>query len=157
MLPFESAIWETARFQPGKWDVWESDGPEAECQLQVKAGTNDTRIPVTLALVKFTSDLRIAGAPGGWEDETARANASIMADGPRLLRALACLVDAVHAEACGLHGHNELMSHALHQAVKMLADHSDNEHAAEWWIRAATSTPAEREHLVEQFINREGT
>lgn len=157
MLPFESAVNETARYDPGKWDVWETDGVSAECKLQVQAGRGPNTIPVPVALVKFTSDLSVGDHPSGWEDETARANASILADGPRLLRCLARLVDCVYAQAANLHGNAELLSSALHHARELLAAHTDNAHAVEWWHHVAESLPADRAQLVEQFVNREGT
>ena len=155
MLAFESAVHETCRADLGRWKVVQKHNPDTGSLLMVKRVGPAPGPDRHIADVLPTSDLRLAENDDGYEDETARANASLIADAPALLMALAQLLDATVLRATQHPDREGIYKTALNRARQLLAAHGDVEHAVRWWTAAQVWSAEELEARIDQLDNGE--
>lgn len=155
MLAFESAVHETCRADLGKWKVVTADHTEHGRPLKIKRAVPTGGPDREIAAVASTTDMRLAENDDGFEDETARANANLMADAPKLLAALAQLVDATYLRGTAHPNKDTLLVDALLRARQLLESHADIEHAVRWWVDAQVWSAEEVGARINQLQNGE--
>ena len=155
MLAFESAVHETCRADLGRWKVVQKHNPDTGSLLMVKRVGPAPGPDRHIADVLPTTDLRLAENDDGYEDETARANANLIADAPALLMALAQLLDA--SLLCGTQHPRREGNYAIavDRARQLLAEHADVQHAGRWWMHAQSVSPEEVDARINQLDNGE--
>lgn len=155
MLAFESAVHETCRADLGRWKVTRAPHSDTNGLLRVTRVVPEPGPDRDIATVAATSDLRMAENDDGFEDETGRANANLLADAPALLLALAQLLDACTSAARRYPNKDSLFATALNRARQLLESHASVQHAVQWWIHAQLSSAEEVEARIEQLHNGE--
>jgi len=155
MLAFMSAVHETCRADLGRWRVVKGHNPDTGGLLKVKRVVPAPGLDRLIADVLPTSDLRLAENDDGYEDETARANANLIADAPALLMALAQLLDATLLRGTQHPGKDDIYKIALNRARQLLAEHADVQHARLWWTAAQVWSAEEVGARVDQLDNGE--
>ena len=155
MLAFESAVHETARADLGRWKVVQKHNPDTGSLLKVVRIVPAPGPDRHIADVLPTTDLRLAENDEGYEDETARANANLIADAPALLMVLAQLLDATLLRGTQHPGKDDIYKTAVNRARQLLAAHGEVEHAVRWWTAAEVWSAEELEARVDQLDNGE--
>ena len=155
MLAFESAVRETCRADLGRWRVTRAPHSDECGVLKVTRVVPEPGRDREIATVAATSDLRLADNDEGFEDETGRANASLIADAPALLSALAQLLDACYLRGTPHPNKNSVLVTALNRARQLLESHSDIEQAVQWWVQAQLCSAEEVEARIDQLHNGE--
>jgi hypothetical protein len=156
MLPYTYAVNTTCRADLGRWQLRENPFryPGALlCVSHVPLGDSGVR---QIAVVQSTSDLRPAEDAGGYEDETARANASLIADAPLLLATLAELLDAVRMFRTKHLGRHAELERCVARAESVLSRQAVVSGATNWWNEARECDAVEVTKRVNQLENGEG-
>lgn len=155
MLAFESAVHETCRADVGRWKVTRAPHSDMNGLLRITRDGHGSWPDTDIATVAATSDLRLAANDEGFEDETGRANANLLADAPALLLALAQLLDACYLRGTPHKNKDSVFVTALNRARQLLESHASVQHAVQWWIHAQLSSAEEVEARIEQLHNGE--
>ena len=155
MLAFESAAHETCRADLGRWKVTRAPHSDTNGLLRVTRVVPEPGPDRDIATVAATSDLRMATNDEGFEDETGRANANLLADAPSLLLALAQLLDACYLRSTLHPNKDSIFATALNRAHQLLESHASVQHAVQWWIHVQLSSAEEIEARIEQLHNGE--
>jgi hypothetical protein len=156
MLPYMMAVNTTCRADLGRWQIHENPFryPGALlCVSHVALGDSGVR---QIAVVQSTSDLRPAEDAGGYEDETARANASLIADAPVLLATLAELLDAVRMFRTRHLGRHAELERCVARAESVLSRQAVVSGATNWWNESRECDAVEMTKRVNELENAEG-
>jgi hypothetical protein len=156
MLPYTRAVNETCRADLGRWQIRENPFRYPSATLCVANVTPGGAEPRVLAVVVPTSDLRLTDEGNGYEDETARANASLIADAPVLLAALAELLDAVRMFRTKHLGRHAELERCVARAESVLSRQAVVSGATNWWNEARECDAVEMTKRVNQLENAEG-
>jgi hypothetical protein len=156
MLPYTRAVNETCRADLGRWQIRENPFRYPSATLCVANVTHGPAEPRVLAVVVPTSDLRLTDEGNGYEDETARANASLIADAPVLLAALAELLDAVRMFRTKHLGRHAELERCVARAESVLSRQAVVSGATNWWNEARECDAVEMTARVNQLENAEG-
>jgi hypothetical protein len=146
----------TCRADLGRWrvdDLTDRHPGALLCVSHVALGDSGVR---QIAVVQSTSDLRPAEDAGGCEDETARANASLIADAPVLLATLAELLDAVRMGRTKHLGRHAELERCVARAESVLSRQAVVSGATNWWNESRECDAVEMTKRVNELENAEG-